>query len=180
EQQDYKFLECDRVVRALQEFAGQQTLQYLGVNIDPGYGRIDRGGAQVEQARGAGPDKNDAALDVFLRNFSRQYLPGGNVGVFSEVAEFQKNPSASVRGDFNLTDADMVEAGSLTECGFTTGVRCFHYVGICALGDAERFRCKGGNERVTESKHQGDSAHDLIAIGDPVKSANAACSIFEL
>src|SRR6266542_2182252 len=146
-------------------------LEYLGVNIDSGYGRVDRGGPQVEQARSAGPDKNDPPLDVLLRNFPGQHLPGGNVGCLVEVAELKIYASTCIRGDFDVADADVIKAGGLPESGFAAGVRCLEHVSGCALGNAKRFGCKGRHESVIEPEHEGDSANNLIAVGHPVERA---------
>ena len=46
-------------VRPLEEIAGQDLLDRLGVNLDAGNRGIERGGADVVQAGGAGPDEHD-------------------------------------------------------------------------------------------------------------------------
>jgi hypothetical protein len=38
------------------------------------------------------------------------------------MAEFEKNASAPICGHLNVADADMVEAGRLSECRLATGV----------------------------------------------------------
>ena len=155
-------------------------LEYLRVNIDPGHSRVDRGCPQVEQARSAGPDKDDPALDLFLRNFPGQHLPGGNICCLVEVAELEIHPSRTIRGHFDVADADVVEAGGLPESRLATRVRCLKHVGCCSLGNAKRFRCERRHESLIKPEHEGDTANNLIAIGHPVERADSACRILEL
>src|SRR5262245_1067277 len=97
-------------------------LEHLRMDINSGYSRVHWGCPQVEQARSAGADKDDAALDVFLRNFPSQHLPGRNVGCLIEVAEFEVYASSGICGYLDVTDADVVEACGLSESGLATRV----------------------------------------------------------
>ncbi len=155
-------------------------LEYLGVNIDPGQGRVEWGCPQVKQAGSAGSDKNDSSLDVLLRNFPGQYLPGGNIGCFGEMAEFEIHASTSIGGHCDVTDADVVEAGGLSERSLAAGVRCLNHVGRCPLGNTKRFGRERRHEGLIEPEHERDPANNLIAIGYPVERAESACRILEL
>ena len=104
-------------------------LEYLGVNIDAGHSRFDRGCPQVEQARSASPDKNDPPLDVLLRNFPGQHLPGRNIRRLVELTEFEIHTPCTVRGHYDVADADVVEAGGLSKRRLATRVRCLKHVG---------------------------------------------------
>src|SRR5262249_6339718 len=97
-------------------------LEHLQVNIDSWYRCIDWGRPQVEQARSAGPDQDDPALDVFLRDFSRQHLPGRNICCLVEVAEFEIHTSSSICRHFDVADADVVEACGLSKRRLATRV----------------------------------------------------------
>ena len=97
-------------------------LDDLRVNIDSRHGRVDWGGPQVEQAGSAGADQNDPALDVLLRNFPRQHLPGGNVGGLVKVAEFEIHASPTIGRHFDIPDADVIEAGGLSESRLATRI----------------------------------------------------------
>src|SRR5262249_27394762 len=122
ERKDDKFLERDRVIRALQESAGQQMLEHLGVHIDPRYRGIDRGCPQVEQTRSAGADQNDFSLDVVGRNLAGQYFPSGDILRLVVMTEFEKDSATTIGRHNDVADADVVEAGGLAESGLTTGV----------------------------------------------------------
>src|SRR5262245_34891507 len=97
-------------------------LEHLQVNVDSGHSRFDWGRPQVEQAGSAGADQNDPPLDLFLRDFARQYLPGGNIGRLIEAAEFEIHASSSIGRDFDVADAHVVEARGLSKRRLTTRV----------------------------------------------------------
>ena len=126
-------------------------LEQLRVNIDSGHSRVDRGCPQVEQARSAGPDQDDPALDVVLRDFPCQHLPGGNIGGLGEVAEFEIDAATGICWHFDVADADVVEAGGLSEGRLAARVRCFKHVGCRPLGNAKRFRCERRARRLDQA-----------------------------
>src|SRR4029077_6329716 len=137
---DYKFLERHCVVGTLEEVAGHQMLDYLGVNIDSRYRRIHWRCPQVEQARSARPNKNNLPLNFLLRNFPGQYLPCGNIGCLVEVAELEINPARALGWHVDIADANMVEAGRLSKRRLATRVRCLKHVSRGILSNAKGFR----------------------------------------
>ena len=48
------------------------------------------------------------------------------------------------------------------------------------MGDTKGFRGEGRHESFIEPEYEGDTTNNLIAIGDPVESANSARGIIEL
>ena len=90
------------------------------------------------------------------------------------------HPSRTIRRYFDVTDADVVEAGGLSERRLATRVRCLKQVARCSLGNAKRFRCERRHQSLIKPEHEGDMANNLIAIGHPVERADSACCILEL
>src|SRR6516164_6678537 len=155
-------------------------LDDLGVNIDSGYSRIDRGGSQVKQTGSAGADQNDPALNLFLRNLAGEHLPGGNIGRLIEVPEFQVHPYRIIGGYFDFSDLNVVEACGLAEGRLATCVGRLKHEAACALGDAQGLSPKRRHEILIEPEQEGNPANDLIAISDPVEGANTVRCLLEL
>ncbi len=161
------------VIRPGELASGEDVLERLRLDLDPGDRRVERGGAEIVEAGSAGPDQDDGAGDVVRIVGAVEDVRGGNESRRVGRPEAEPDRAVGVGRELDVADLDVVEAGGAAEGLLAARVRGLEDEGRGALRDAERFRREARHQLLADPEYQPDPAHHLVAVRHPVQRADA-------
>ena len=180
EHEDVKELGRRCEVGTLQEGTLQDLLQRLGMQLDTGDRGFERGRSQVEQARRARADDEDAAFDLVLADLAVQHLVGRQVTLLRARRELDPHLAGGLGRHLVVADLDADDPGLLAEGLLAARAGGFDDIGRCALSEAEQIGSERGVELIADPDDHRHAADDLIVLGDPVERAGALRLVLEL
>ena len=160
--------------------AQDQLLGDLGVDGDPGQGRVQRRRPEVGKPCRAGSDEHDRALDLRAIELPGHDPPGRHEADRLLAGLVEPGAARGVRRHGEPADAHADDAGFLAEGRLAAGAGAFHQQGGCALGDAQRLQRHRRVDLVVEIDQQRDPADDPVALGHQVHAAAAGRRLGDL
>ena len=158
----------------------QNLLDGLSVKLDPGNGGFERRRSEIEQARRARADEQNAALDLVLADLAIEHLPGRQIALLGVRGEPDPHLAVGLGRHLEIADLDLDDAGLLAERLLAARARRFDHIGRSALSEPQHVGGKRGIELVADSHDHWHAADDLVVLGNPVERACALRLVLQL
>jgi hypothetical protein len=97
---------------------GQDVLDRLGLDLDPGQGSVERRRPEIVKARRARPDEHDIAGELSRVVRPVEYRPSRDEGRRVRRTEAEPDGAVGIGRELDAAPLDVVEAGRRAERGF--------------------------------------------------------------
>ena len=128
----------------------QDLLDGLSVQLDARHRGFERRRAEIEQARRARADDEDAAFDIVLADLAIQHFPGRQIALLGLCGEPDPHLAVGFGRNLVVADADLDDAGLLAERLLAARARGFDDIGRGALRKPQHVGGEGGIELVAD------------------------------